>query len=72
MLSGMCVSSHALLSGLVLRIRQGGAPATRGELLALLGAGCAREDVRRALAGLGAGEELLASIRDDEVQRRRR
>jgi hypothetical protein len=66
----VCVSSHALLSGLVRRVQQGGAPATRDDLLALLGAGCAREDVRRSLSDLGAGEELLASIRDDEVKRR--
>ena len=66
----MCVSAHALLSGLVLRVQEGGVTVTRDDLLALLGAGCAREDVRRALPQLGAGEELLASIRDDEVKRR--
>jgi hypothetical protein len=68
----MCVSPHALLSAVVLRMKGGGAAVTRDELLALLGAGCAREDVRRALAELGTGEAILASIRDEEVQRRRR
>jgi chromosome segregation and condensation protein ScpB len=67
----MCVSSHALLSGLLLRVRAGGAPVTREELRTLLGAGCAREDIRRALAELGSGEELLASIADAEVVRRK-
>jgi hypothetical protein len=66
----MCVSPHALLSALVNRVRRGGAAVTRDEVVAVLGAGCSRDDVQRALAELGTGEDLLASIADADVKRR--
>jgi hypothetical protein len=68
----MCVSPHALLSALLLRAKSGGAAPSREELIALLGAGCAREDVRRALAGMPRELAILDGIGDDEVTRRRR
>ena len=45
-----CVSAHALLSALVARLASGGTDVTEKELVAVIGSGCPRADVERALA----------------------
>jgi FAD/FMN-containing dehydrogenase len=58
-----CVNTHALLSALVLRVERDGYAVTSNDLRALLGAGCKREDVERALAKEGkAFEHALAVL----------
>jgi hypothetical protein len=46
----MCITAHALLSGLVARLEAGGAEARADELVAIVAAGCPRADVEAALA----------------------
>ena len=46
----MCVRPDALLSALVFSMREHCREATAQELGALLGAGCSRDEVRRALS----------------------
>ncbi len=60
----MCISPHVLLSALVLRVRNGGAPVTRDEIVSVLAAGCTRDDVRAALVELGSGVDLLDTVGD--------
>ena len=64
----MCVTGHALLSALVRRIDNDAYRPTLAELGALLHAGCAFEDVERALAG-GEGEAFVEARRRLEAVR---
>lgn len=70
----MCITAHALLSGLVARLEAGGADATARELVAIVGSGCPRRDVEATLArargeGAARARELLA--RTDTPERKR-
>ena len=46
----MCISPHALVSGLLLRIERDGYVPASSEIAALLALGCSRDDLRRAFA----------------------
>ncbi len=70
----MCITAHALLSGLVARLESDGPDATADELIAIVGAGCPRRDVEAALARaqgdrVARARELLA--RTDTPERKR-
>lgn len=70
----MCITAHALLSGLVARLESGGPDATAAELVAIVGAGCPRQDVDAALARArgdhaARARELLAATDTPERKR---
>jgi hypothetical protein len=62
------VSAHALLSAVVARLASGAGETDEKELAAVIGAGCPRADVERALAKSDApafvrAREALAHVR---------
>jgi hypothetical protein len=63
----MCVSTQALVSGLLLRIEHDGHVPEPREITALLGLGYPRDDLRRALLERGAAHPERPFARALEV-----